>query len=81
MDFNDIHPTLAAVPPLDEQCAIADFLDHETSKVGKIFTTVEATIERLQEYCTALISAAVTGKIDLRPGRNQAESLAAPSDA
>ncbi len=28
--------------------------------------TVEAAIERLQEYCTALITAAVTGKIDVR---------------
>lgn len=28
---------------------------------------VEATVERLQEYRTALITAAVTGKIDVRP--------------
>ncbi len=50
----------------DEQTAIADFLDHETAKIDKLITKIETTIERLQEYRTALITAAVTGKIDVR---------------
>jgi len=53
-------------PPLQEQCAITDFLDRETAKIDAMAAKVEAAIERLQEYRTALITAAVTGKIDVR---------------
>jgi type I restriction enzyme S subunit len=53
-------------PPLSEQHAIADYLDRETGKIAQMVAKVEAAIERLQEYRTALITAAVTGKIDVR---------------
>jgi restriction endonuclease S subunit len=53
-------------PPLQEQAAIADFLDRETRKLDGMVAKVETAIERLQEYRTALITAAVTGKIDVR---------------
>jgi type I restriction enzyme S subunit len=53
-------------PPLSEQRAIADFLDRETAKLDQLATAIEAAIERLQEYRAALITAAVTGKIDVR---------------
>ncbi|TVP98118.1 MAG: restriction endonuclease subunit S [Planctomycetaceae bacterium] len=56
----------ALLPPLPEQAAIADYLDAETSKLDALVTKVEGAIERLQEYRTALITAAVTGKIDVR---------------
>jgi type I restriction enzyme S subunit len=54
------------LPPLLEQRAIADYLDQETAKIDRMVEKVEAAIERLQEYRTALITAAVTGKIDVR---------------
>ncbi len=54
------------VPPLPEQRAIAAFLDRETAKIDALATKVEEAIERLQEYRAALITAAVTGKIDVR---------------
>lgn len=66
VDRNDIHPTKASVPPLPEQLVIADYLDRETSKIDRMVEKVAAAIERLQEYRTALITAAVTGKIDVR---------------
>lgn len=53
-------------PPLREQVAIAAYLDVETTKIDTMAAKVEAAIERLQEYRTALITAAVTGKIDVR---------------
>ncbi len=56
----------AGLPPLPEQTAIATFLDQETAKLDKLVEKVEAAITRLQEYRTALITAAVTGKIDVR---------------
>ena len=54
------------VPPLPEQAAIAAYLDLETAKLDALVGKVEAAVERLQEYRTALITAAVTGKIDVR---------------
>jgi type I restriction enzyme, S subunit len=53
-------------PPVDEQRAIADYLDRETAKIDRMVEKVEAAIERLREYRTALITASVTGKIDVR---------------
>jgi type I restriction enzyme S subunit len=53
-------------PPLPEQVAIAAYLDLETAKLDTLVGKVEEAVERLQEYRTALISAAVTGKIDVR---------------
>jgi len=54
------------LPPFPEQQAIADFLDKETGKIDVLIAKVENAIEKLKEYRTALISAAVTGKIDVR---------------
>ena len=51
------------VPPYFEQTAIVTYLDRETAKIDKLIEKIEAAIERLQEYRTALITAAVTGKI------------------
>jgi restriction endonuclease S subunit len=55
-----------AMPPRSEQTAIADFLDRETSKIDALIAKIQEATERLKEYRTALISAAVTGKIDVR---------------
>ena len=53
-------------PPCDEQHAIAAFLDHQMEAIDLLSARVETAIERLQEYRMALITAAVTGKIDVR---------------
>jgi len=53
-------------PPLSEQRAIAAFIDRETAKIDALIAKVREAIERLKEHRTALISAAVTGKIDVR---------------
>ena len=54
------------LPPLDEQTQIAQFLDHEIAKIDQLIEKAEYAIELMQERRTALISAAVTGKIDVR---------------
>lgn len=54
------------IPPLSEQRAIAAFLDSELSRLHEVTRVTQSAIERLQEYRSALISAAVTGKIDVR---------------
>ena len=53
-------------PPVPEQRVIAAFLDAATSKVDSLVAEIETATERLQEYRTALIRAAVTGKVDVR---------------
>lgn len=57
---------LVPVPPLIEQKAIVDFLGKETDKLDGLTTKVESAIDRLLEYRQALITSAVTGKIDVR---------------
>jgi type I restriction enzyme S subunit len=52
--------------PIDEQSTIIDMLARETAKIDSLLQRVRDGILRLQEYRTALISAAVTGKIDVR---------------
>ena len=54
------------VPPLAEQRAIADHLDRETARIDALSAKNDRLIALLREKRTALISAAVTGKIDLR---------------
>ncbi|MDO8891711.1 MAG: restriction endonuclease subunit S [Sulfurimicrobium sp.] len=54
------------LPPLDEQQAIVTFLDNEIAKFDTLTTEANRAISLLQERRSALISAAVTGKIDVR---------------
>ncbi len=54
------------LPPVEEQRAIAAFLDERTGRIDRLCLKVEEAIERLHEYRTALVTAAVTGKIDVR---------------
>lgn len=48
-----------------EQRAISTFLDCETARIDALLAKIREGIERLKEYRTVLISAAVTGKIDV----------------
>lgn len=54
------------IPPLNEQLKIADFIARNVSKIDKAINTAEISISLIKERRTALISAAVTGKIDVR---------------
>ena len=55
-----------AVPPLAEQATITVFLEQETAKLDTLTAEARSAITLLQERRTALISAAVTGQIDVR---------------
>ncbi|MYC62894.1 MAG: DUF4160 domain-containing protein [Caldilineaceae bacterium SB0661_bin_34] len=54
---------LLPLPPLDEQRAIAAYLDQETERIDAVLVKQRQLIARLQEYRTALITAVVTGKL------------------
>ena len=60
-------------PSMVEQQAIADFLDCQTAKIDALVDKAEEAMERLREYRTTLIAAAVTGKIDVRGAQRPAE--------
>jgi type I restriction enzyme S subunit len=54
------------LPPLDEQSEIVAFLATEAAKFDTLTTEAKRAIDLLQERRTALISAAITGQIDVR---------------
>jgi type I restriction enzyme S subunit len=54
------------IPPKEEQNAIIKHLDRETAKIDQLVDKVREAIDRLNELRTALVSAAITGKIDIR---------------
>ena len=53
-------------PPLQEQAAIVAGIGGELQNIDALASQAEAAITLLQERRAALISAAVTGKIDVR---------------
>lgn len=55
-----------AVPPLEEQLKIVEYLDEQTSKTDTLIAETERFIELSKERRAALINAAVTGQIDVR---------------
>ena len=54
------------LPDISKQQAIVTYLDRETAKIDALISRIQEGIEKLKEYSCALISAAVTGKIDVR---------------
>ena len=54
------------LPPISEQAAIVCFLDLETARLDALTAAATRGIALLKERRSALISAAVTGKIDVR---------------
>jgi type I restriction enzyme, S subunit len=54
------------LPPLNEQQLIVAELEKQKAKIDKLEDATTQAIDRLTEYRTALITAATTGKIDVR---------------
>ena len=52
-------------PPIEEQNAIANYLDEKTSKLDQLVSNLENQIERLEEVRKIEIYNAVTGKIKI----------------
>lgn len=65
------------VVPIEEQKLIASYLDAETARLDELATAAADVIELLRERRSALISAAVTGKIDVRGLAAETELAAA----
>jgi type I restriction enzyme S subunit len=63
LECGKVREIQVTLPPADEQDSIMRFIDSETVKIDALVAKIQEAIEKLLEYRTALISAAVTGKI------------------
>ena len=61
-----VQNAMVCIPPLEEQVYIANWIEQETERWDRLMIRVSQAVDRLKEFRTALISAAVTGKIDVR---------------
>ena len=66
LSFTQISKVAVPLPPLKEQIAIIEYIRDETVRLNTLVTEVQRAIGLLQERRSALTSAAVTGKIDVR---------------
>ncbi|MBN1451273.1 MAG: restriction endonuclease subunit S [Anaerolineales bacterium] len=67
LNFQAISNMLIALPiNINEQNELCDFLDGETARIDRLTVQITESISLLEKQRTALISAAVTGKIDVR---------------
>lgn len=62
----DLKNAKIPVPPINEQTEIVEYIFKETSTIYTTISTIEKEIALVEEYKTALIAEAVTGKIDVR---------------
>lgn len=66
LSMSDFKNTAIALPPISDQRAIVQFLSVRIRKIDALIDKSTEMIEMLREYRSALITNAVTGKIDVR---------------
>lgn len=66
IDNDDYRVLPVVVPPYEEQVAIAAYLADQTAKIDRLVAETETLIRLAQERRSALITAAVTGQLDVR---------------
>ena len=77
LNVNNVEKYKIALPSITEQQDIVVFLDGYIDRQNTLISKAESVIQLMQERRTALISAAVTGKIDVRNWQEPAESVTA----
>lgn len=63
LSFAELKKQFLPSPPLSEQKAIVDFIDHKCNNINSLIEELEAEIAYLKEYKQRLIADAVTGQI------------------
>ena len=66
ISFSMVGDIFVALPSLNEQIEIVKWVELQLAKLNSLEDKAEQAIQLMQERRTALISAAVTGKIDVR---------------
>ena len=67
---------ISAIPPLKEQIELVEYLSKKIKGFDALILKANDAIQLMQERRTALISSAVTGKIDVRHWKNPQQNLA-----
>lgn len=67
---DQIRDLVIAAPSIDEQIIIGIKIDRETTRIDTLITKKTRFIELLKEKRSAYITAAVTGKFDVRTGKS-----------
>jgi type I restriction enzyme S subunit len=62
----DVKTLTTPVPPISEQEEIVEYVAKAVSKLEEMSRKTQKAVELLQERRSALISAAITGQIDVR---------------
>ena len=66
LNAEELGTSLLLLPPLDEQSAIAEYLDKVIADIDAAINRAHHEIDLLKEYRTRLVSDVVTGKLDVR---------------
>jgi type I restriction enzyme S subunit len=66
LSISNLRKVVVTRPPINEQLKIVDFLDERCGKIAALIAKAIGVIDTLREYRSALITDAVTGKIDVR---------------
>jgi len=66
ISINKVSNNVIVVPPVNEQLLIVSHLNDMLQRKSTLISRLKLEIQLMQEYRTALISEAVTGKIDVR---------------
>lgn len=72
----DVKTLSTPLPPVDEQSAIVQHIQNQVTKIDTLIAKAEQAITLQKEHRTALISAAVTGKIDVREAASELQEAA-----
>ncbi|WDA39601.1 restriction endonuclease subunit S [Erythrobacter sp. BLCC-B19] len=66
LNCGNVKDVAIPLPPMDEQSELVEHIEHQTRDFDRLIDEAQSAITLLQERRAALISAAVTGKIDVR---------------
>lgn len=66
LNAEELGNCIILTPPESEQEVIVSYLNKKTAHLDQLLAKVDRSVVTLREYRTALISSAVTGKIDVR---------------
>jgi type I restriction enzyme, S subunit len=65
LNAEELNETILCFPPTEEQKQIILFLRAKTDQIEALGSKTKSSIEKLQEYRRSLITAAVTGKLEI----------------
>jgi type I restriction enzyme S subunit len=66
LNAEELNETILCFPPIKEQEQISQFLKAKTDQIDTLTCKTKSSIEKLQEYRRSLITAAVTGKLNIK---------------